>query len=401
MVALSLALRARGHEVQLAVPPNSAALARSLGVEAIPVGADYEALSKASQNGSTREIFRLLPRLKEEVRSQLQALEERSEKAHLIIGASALTIGGLLSAKRGVPYVFFSMCPQIFPSAHHPSPMVPAQRLPRWLNRLSWRLNRWGWQRLLAETMNHERRARGLGPLNDVWDELTGRYPMVASDPAIAPAPLDHPVPIAQLGALFIEDPTPLSLETSAFLDAGPPPVYLGFGSMSDPNPRATTERILESVRRAGVRALVSRGWAQLEPTAAPPPDVLFIGPEPHAKLFPRCAAVVHHGGAGTTHAAARAGVPQVVMPQLLDQHYWAERLRVAGVTPGSVGRYRRNPQPLARALRACVDRSDIRERALALADRISTDGLGRTCELLERIAGTQPALALERRVGN
>jgi UDP:flavonoid glycosyltransferase YjiC (YdhE family) len=210
-----------------------------------------------------------------------------------------------------------------------------------------------------------------------------GRTPVVACDPALASAPSDHPVPVRQIGALFAEEKDELSAEVRAFLEAGEPPVYIGFGSMADVDPERTTERLFESVRRAGVRALVSRGWAGLSSRSCPG-NVLLIGPEPHGKLFPRCAAVVHHGGAGTTHAAARAGVPQVIMPQLLDQHYWAHRVHRAGIGPRPVPRYAADPEFLARALRMCVEDGVIREQALRVAARMRTDGTREAADLLE-----------------
>jgi UDP:flavonoid glycosyltransferase YjiC (YdhE family) len=275
----------------------------------------------------------------------------------------------------------------MLPSGDHPNPTVKAQRWPRWLNRLSWVINEWIWCRILIGTLNRARASRGLKPLRRIWNNLISARPIVACDPALAPAPSDWPgPPLDQPGAMFALERAPLSPEVSGFLDRGPPPVYLGFGSMSDRDPRATTARLLEAVRRTGVRAVVSRGWAGLDADQAPD-GVLFIGPEPHGKLFPRCAAVVHHGGAGTTHAAARAGVPQVVMPHLLDQFYWAHRVALAGVGPGAVRRHTADPEPLAHAIRACVEDRGLQDRARALGARIAGDGADRAAQLLERVA--------------
>ncbi|HEY8209506.1 MAG TPA: glycosyltransferase, partial [Myxococcaceae bacterium] len=285
------------------------------------------------------------------------------------------------------PYVYFAFCPLMLPSGDHPNPTVKAQRWPRWLNRLSWVINEWIWCRILIGTLNRARASRGLKPLRRIWNNLISARPIVACDPALAPAPSDWPgPPLDQPGAMFALERAPLSPEVSGFLDRGPPPVYLGFGSMSDRDPRATTARLLEAVRRTGVRAVVSRGWAGLDADQAPD-GVLFIGPEPHGKLFPRCAAVVHHGGAGTTHAAARAGVPQVVMPHLLDQFYWAHRVALAGVGPGAVRRHTADPEPLAHAIRACVEDRGLQDRARALGARIAGDGADRAAQLLERVA--------------
>jgi vancomycin aglycone glucosyltransferase len=160
--------------------------------------------------------------------------------------------------------------------------------------------------------------------------------------------------------------PAPPKLE--AFLEQGEPPVYIGFGSMTDPNPRITTRAVLAGVTDAGCRAVLSEGWAGLGGGGLPE-HVMVVGSVPHASLFRRVAAVVHHGGAGTTTMAARAGVPQIVVPHVLDQYYWAERVSRLGV--GS--------------LRALRDNELVSENAAALGER-----------LRERIATREdPALAV------
>jgi len=123
------------------------------------------------------------------------------------------------------------------------------------------------------------------------------------------------------LGCLHPFEPGPLPEKLEAFLDAGEPPVYVGFGSMTDPDPAAATRVVLEAVARAGVRAVLSRGWAGLGGVPLPS-EVMEIGPVSHASLFARVAAVVHHGGAGTTTTAARAGAPQILVPHILDQFH-------------------------------------------------------------------------------
>jgi vancomycin aglycone glucosyltransferase len=383
MLALSQGLLARGHQVRMVVPPSSVEFSRRAGVESFAVGMDYEQLSRRMSTGSFRELREAMPSVRAEVRIQLDAIEGYAADSDLIVGCSVFTVGTLLAEKLGKPFAYFAFCPQMFPSRSHPSPFVPWLALPAWVNRLSWGLNSWAWGKLLIPTLNEVRAERGLGRITDVWTTMLGSVPIASCDPSLAVAPTDHSIPIAQVGALFLQENDGLSAELSAFLEAGPPPVYVGFGSMSDRDPRRMTERILESVRRAGVRAVISRGWAGLAAEGAPS-SVLFVGSEPHGKLFKRCAAVVHHGGAGTTHAAARAGVPQIVMPQLLDQHYWAHRVRAAGIAGSRVTRHGRDPEVLARALRGCLEDEPLRARARELGASIRLDGVQQAVDLLE-----------------
>lgn len=384
-LALAQALGARRHSVTLAVPPDSLSLARAQGIEAQGVGLDYESISPRAAHGSLREMLGLLPLVRAQVGEQLAALEPAARGADVIVGVSVFMAGSLLAEASGRPFAFFGLGPQLFESADYPSFAVPFQRLPRGMNRASWAAHHVLWNRLLRTPLNRLREERGLAPVRRVWPALIGGNPFLAADPALAPAPRDHPIELTQVGALWLDDSQPLSEPTRAFLDAGPAPVYVGFGSMPDPDPARSTRRLLEAVRRAGARAVVSRGWARLG-GEADPAGVLFVGPEPHGRLFPRCAALVHHGGAGTTHAAARAGVPQVVMPQLLDQHFWAHRVQVAGIGPGRVRRHGDDPEPLARALRRCLEDRGLCERAREVSRRMINDGPARAAERLERL---------------
>jgi vancomycin aglycone glucosyltransferase len=386
-VVLARALLARGHAVSLFVSPCSLALAHAQGVEATPFGVDFEELSVRAGHGSLREMIGLMREGRGEIGVQFAALEEPARAADVIVGSSVCLVGSVLSEALGKPYVFVCPVPQTFESDEYPSGGTPFHRLPRWLNRLSWRLNDFVIDRTLLRGLNDLRASQGLPAARSVLSSWIGEHPILAADPELARAPADHRPPIAQVGTMLLDDATELSEAASAFLDAGSAPVYIGFGSMPDPDPAQTTRRLLEAVRRAGVRAVISRGWAKLGAETAPE-GVLFVGAEPHNRLFPRCAAIVHHGGAGTTHAAARAGVPQVVMPYLLDQHFWAHRAAIAGISAGSVRRHGRNPEPLARAIRRCLEDGALRERARRLAPRIATDGAVRAAELIERLGG-------------
>ena len=124
--------------------------------------------------------------------------------------------------------------------------------------------------------------------------------------------------------------------DVASFIEAGSKPVYIGFGSMTDGDSIATTKLILEAAERASVRLLISSGWAGLGGGELPA-TCKILGEAPHALLFPKLAGVVHHGGAGTVSTAARAGVPQLLIPHLMDQHYWAYRLERRGLGPKAI----------------------------------------------------------------
>ncbi|KAB1140407.1 glycosyltransferase family 1 protein [Streptomyces luteolifulvus] len=170
------------------------------------------------------------------------------------------------------------------------------------------------------------------------------------------------------------------------FLDAGPPPVFVGLGSATVPDPRRLSADIVRALRRAGLRGVIQRGWGGLE---AHGDDMLTIDEVPHSALFPRTAAVVHHSGAGTTAAGLRAGVPAVPVPVQFDAAFWAARLVGLGVAPKAVPLRRLTADTLAPALIRATRDPAYRERARSLATRIrAEDGVAPVADAVNRVAG-------------
>ena len=180
-----------------------------------------------------------------------------------------------------------------------------------------------------------------------------------------------------QSGAWILPDERPLPSELETFLDVGEPPVYFGLGSMRAP--QGLGHVMVQAARALGRRAVLSRGWADLSVDGEP--DCLTIGEVNQQALFTRVAAVVHHGGAGTTTAAALAGAPQVVVPQLYDQHYWAQRIGELGIGtahPSGVPNADSLTDTIARALRL-----DVAARAKSIAGRVGRAGARAAAERL------------------
>ncbi len=384
MLALSLALKARGHAVTMVVPPEATALTSGHGLAVHTAGMSYLDVSRRVASGRLRDLLAVMPMMRRQVDAHFDALEPLAKAADVVVGSSVFIAGPSLSALSGRPYAYFAFAPIMLDGDDNPGPLLPWYGLPRWVNRSAWWLTHLVWNLATRRRLNGLRAQRGLPAAPSVWRQVLGEHPFLATEPSLAPAPKSHPFHVTQPGAFFLDSPEPLSEATEAFLQRGPPPVYVGFGSMADPHPRRTTERLLESIRRAGVRAIISRGWAELGGVDAPD-HVHFAGPEPHDRLFPRCLGVVHHGGAGTTHAAARAGVPQLVLPQILDQFYWRHRVLALGLSPGRVPRYGQDPEPLARALSALPDPT-LQARARDFGARMAVDGVARAAAALEQL---------------
>jgi vancomycin aglycone glucosyltransferase len=226
------------------------------------------------------------------------------------------------------------------------------------------------WNDVWGPPLNVQRAALGLAPVDDVRGYIFTGRPWLAADPTLAPWPDPSDRRVFRTTAWILHDERPLSAEIERFIDAGEPPVYFGFGSIRAP--QGLGEAMIASARSLGRRAILSCGWADLS-LADDALDCLTIGEVNQQALFPRVAAVVHHGGAGTTTAAARAGAPQVVAPQMYDQHYWARRVAELGVgiahAPGAP-----SAESLAGALAQAI-RPGVATRARALASTMPGDG--------------------------
>jgi sterol 3beta-glucosyltransferase/vancomycin aglycone glucosyltransferase len=207
------------------------------------------------------------------------------------------------------------------------------------------------------------------------------RLHLVACSPAIAPPPSDLAATTHFTGAWFDPaPPTPLAAPLEDFLAAGPPPVVITFGSMAASDPAALQAAVVAGVRDAGLRAVLQGGA-----TGRDGDDVMTIGLVDHRALFPRSALVIHHGGAGTTHAAVAAGVPSIVIPHVGDQPYWAARLHELGVAPRPLDIEAATPAEIRdRVLEAAGEPMCTAAESLGRAVAAG-DGVGAAVDLLSR----------------
>jgi len=170
------------------------------------------------------------------------------------------------------------------------------------------------------------------------------------------------------------------------FLQSGSPPVYIGFGSMSNRNPEQTADLIIQALMRTKQRAILLSGWSGLHKSNIPD-SIFMIDSVPHSWLFPRVAAVVHHGGASTTAAGLRAGVPSIVIPFFGDQPFWGQRIADLGVGAKPIPRQKLTVERLANAIQEVVTNEGIRLRAATLGKQIQTeDGIASAVEIIGQL---------------
>jgi vancomycin aglycone glucosyltransferase len=233
---------------------------------------------------------------------------------------------------------------------------------------------------LYGAALNSHRAAIGLPPVDNVRDHVLTEAPWLAADPILCPSQGMTDLDVVQTGAWFLPDDRPLPEGLEAFLDAGAPPVYVGFGSMASYALKDIARVAIEASRAHGRRVLLARGWAGLTPVDDAD-DCFVVGEVNQQALFARVAAVVHHGGAGTTTTAARAGAPQVIVPQIADQPYWAGRVAELGIGVAHGG-----PTPTVDSLSDALTTAlapETRARARAVAGTVRADGATVAAKLL------------------
>jgi vancomycin aglycone glucosyltransferase len=380
LAGLAVRLRELGAEARVCAPPDCAERLAEVGVPLVPAGEPVRALVHGATPPSPEDVPRLTAEL---IATWFDTVGAAAE------GCDALVASGVIPAvvgarsvaeKLGIRSVHVNYCPIFLPSPHHRPPPLPGQPLPPDVtdNRVLWELNADSYNAVFGPALNTHRAANGLPPVDNVRDFFLGEHPWLAADPVLAPWPEPADLGVVQTGAWILPDERPLPAELKAFLDAGPPPVYVGFGSMRAPQDIARVA--IEAIRAHGRRALVARGWAGLAPVDDRD-DCFAVGEVNQQALFGRVAAVIHHGGAGTTTTAARAGAPQVVVPQWADQPYWARR--VAGLGIGVTRDVQAlTTESLSAALRTALA-PQTRARARAVAGTIRTDGAAVAARLL------------------
>jgi sterol 3beta-glucosyltransferase len=401
-VALGMGLQASGHEVCLATHADFRDLIHSRGLEFFPIEDGARALHETEtgqrmfHSGSNPFLFmREYARLREPLMRELvHGCWQACRDADLIlIPTTALLLGLTAAEKLGLPMVLASLQPTL-PTRFLASCLLP--RFPAWLpmgglyNLLSHYLVAECFWQLQREAVNRARKqVLGLPPL-PMW----GLSPRVfwetpslhGYSPTVIPKPPDWSEKHRLTGFWFLEtgkDWQPAA-DLVHFLEAGPPPVCVGFGSMPNPNVRETTEMVVRALAKAGQRGILLTGWSGLGEVGTSD-DVFVIDSVPHDWLFPYTTAVVHHGGAGTAAAALRAGVPSVVVPFMGDQPFWGRRLFELGVAPKPIPRSGLSVELLAEAIGHAAQDQTMRARAVALGRRIQLeDGVARAVDAFQ-----------------
>lgn len=401
-VALGKGLHEAGHAVRLITHVNYETFVRSYGLGFWPMQGDVQEIMQTpemrelTERGNFLAITRRTAQLAQGVVLEWtkEGLAACAGMDLLVAGVGGLNVAIALAEKTGLPllqaYVFPFTPTRAFPAVLLP-PGVP--RLGGAFNRFTHHVTRqFMWQGFRGADTLARQKVLGLpaaaffGPYRS--PVLHNSPILYGISPSVIAKPADWGDNVHVTGYWLLDaaaDWTPPPA-LQQFLDAGAPPVTIGFGSMSNRNPEATLDLVLHALDQTGQRAIILSGWGGLQKESWP--DNVFVAEAiPHTWLFERVAAVVHHGGAGTTAAGLRAGVPSIIIPFFGDQPFWGEKVAELGVGPTAIPRQKLTAARLAQAIHQAVTDEKMRENAAALGSQIrSEDGVARAVKLIQNI---------------
>lgn len=392
-VALGVGLRARGDTVVLAAPARFAPLAAAHSLNFAPLPGDIDHLSRGlaerARSSPLAQVRLIAAHALDIAVEGMERMRAAAVGVDLVVHSFLTTVAGhQIAGELGVPDVSVQLFPFFVPYAAFPNVALPPASLGPRRNEASHRLatqifalgSRLGYAWL-------RRRVPALWPAQMPWPAPGERTPLLLAYSPLLTGPTPASAPRAQVTGFWALPPSPYEppLALAAFLEAGPPPVFVGFGSMVTDEAARLGAAILEAVRQTGRRALLQRGWAGLG-AGALPTWALAVDEVPHEWLFPRTAAVVHHGGAGTTAAALRAGVPALVIPFTADQPFWGWQAHRLGVGPRPIPATVLTVERLVAALHALDDPAVQRRAAVVGAALRAEEGVSAAVRLLSRI---------------
>ena len=374
MIALSLALQSAGHDVLLVSPPEKALWARQLGCPYMEFGRNVTAfLNNMKDAISLRTNMAAIFFVRQELHSQFKILPPIIKNADLVIGSSLMFALSSIAQAMNIKYRFVAFTPQLFPSAYHPFLTIKTQMLPHWCNGMSWKIATLLDKFNLTFLINQYRKKLGLGPIDNAWDHILGDHTIVASDKEVARVPLDVKKTFVQTGYLHLDLPYEPQPDLEKFIGNGSKPIYAGFGSMPPKDQAKNIPLLVAAARSVGKRIIITKFWKKSSEYQSAD-DVFFIKNYPHLMLFPQTDAVIHHGGAGTTATTAISGVPQVIVPHILDQYFHGQKIYLSNLGPKPIWRSKLTADKLAAALENCLCNPKIKQTAKKTGKSIDRD---------------------------
>lgn len=391
-IPLSLGLMARGHAVKLAAPARFAYLVQERGIQFIPLSGDPAQLSR-QMNDSGRNFVKLLRELLNHAieigADVLRQTEDACKDADLIIHTFMHAMGGhTLAREMNIPDVHVQLFPMFTPTGDYPNATLPDLRN-RVLNRFTHGISRLItiWSARIGFEQVRRRAGLAKRKLYSPFDNHPSRSPtpiLCAWSSRVLPVSSDWDSNIHVTGYLFDrrEDLYLPSNDLLKFIGDGDPPICISFGSMVNRDAEKIDRIVGDALRRTNNRGIILSGWSKVKGKSSD--NVLYADAMPHQWLLPRCKMVVHHGGAGTTSAGLRAGIPNIVIPFTADQPFWARRVHAIGAGPKPIPVQKLSLENLTQSI-LMADDAALRKRVQNIGQELENqNGVDLAIELIE-----------------
>lgn len=399
MIALGQGLQANGHSVRILAGSNFETWVRGYGFDFIPT-VDMEALMQSpkgvlwtqSSDKPMKQLQMMSELLQDYEAEMITPLIEGARNTELLISVFVSEpFTQAIGEKFGIPVINAPLQPYR-PTRSGPASLIAPVR--RGSSPINWLMGAIGERMMwsMARKTANKMRTVDLGlPAHTARTYTRAAHAtptMFGFSRYVVPPPAEWGDNTEVTGYWFLDEDTgwtpPAAL--MQFLDSGQPPVYIGFGSMSSADPQATLNLIVEAVRRSGQRAVVASGWGRLNSSNVLPESIYLLDKAPHNWLFPRVAAVVHHGGAGTTAAGLRAGKPTMIIPHMSDQPFWGRRVEDLGVGVPAVPRHQLTADILTKGLTELATNASLTAAATTLGANIRAEqGVANAVRFVER----------------
>ncbi len=395
-IALGKGLQAVGHDIVFTTASTYQSFVEEHGLKYAPMTDELLRLTedkkaKAVVESGGKNSLKLLGMVKPIIRQMFSDAWAAAQGVDALVYHPKTLAGYYIAEKLNIPAFLSLPLPLYSPTRAFPIPIFSQVKLGGGFNRMTYAMTRLVSAPYMG-VVNEWRESQGMTRRGSFANDTIRRdgtpVPVLYSySPHVVPVPNDWGAHVHATGYWFLDTASsyqPLA-DLLRFIEAGDPPVYVGFGSMVSVDPAAKARIVFDALNKAGVRGVLASGWGALRADSIPE-NVYMLDAVPHEWLFPRMSAVVHHGGAGTTAAGLRAGIPGVIVPFLGDQPFWGARLHELGVGAAPIPQKKLTSEALASAIRSVVTDSAMRQRAEAIGAAIRTeDGVGNAVAVINR----------------
>jgi len=392
-LALAIKLKKRGHEVKICTHLIFEEKVKSFGIDFSPCGPhitmdefeywSHKIFKDLNPMKQLRSLFEIL--LGKEPEKRFKECLEATKGCDLVISHHIDFAGQEAARKNNIPWINVFLFPGVFPTKHYFNLPKGIGNYGKTLNSLLWKVLVFFIKKCVFPTVIDRFKSFGCKNTDFSFFRTSPYKNFIATSEFIAETQSDLPPNVEVVGNWFMDEADyspPHDLEE--FIKQGTPPVVVSFGSMMVEEGRKTAQIVLNAIKLSGQRAIIQKGWGNLE-FESPSENIKFVDYVPHTYLLPHALCLVHHCGAGTTASACRAGIPSIPVPHGVDQFAWAHWLKQRGLAPKAIDRKYLNAKVLAERIKEVANKSSYSQKAKMISQKIiHENGIKKTIKVIE-----------------